>query len=361
MSAVAEDLDRSTSPFLTVVVPVGTTGTQALRESLLCLVGQDDVDFEVVLVTPPGAAPEEDGEVDEVVSDQPPRLAARLRRVVADAATPGAVRNAGLADAQGRFVTVLPEGDLVLGSWVTTFRAAEPSPERRLLRALGVTQEHSLVEVAGHQAVRADGPPRALAPSRFSLWQHALEPLSAPATWAWPRDLVRSHGLGYDATVTDDADWELLVRAAELVGVSDLEVVTSLHREWVGTAPASTGDGPTARDLIDARPLVVPPGEAQHLRAGSSESATTRALAQELTRTAEELRLTHDHAVNLEAVVRSLQDRLESEQDRHEQQVARLRRKLESARSARPGDGAVPTEKPATKGSWRRRGRGSGD
>jgi hypothetical protein len=355
VSAGAEDLGLPDDPFLSVLVPVGTAGSQALRESLLCLVGQDDVDFEVVLVTSPGAGPQ----VDEVVADQPPRLASRLRRAEADRTTPGAVRNAGLAVARGRFVTVLPEGDLTMASWVTTFHAAEPSAGGRVLRALGVTQEHSVVEVAGHESVRAVGSPRALAPGRFSLWQHALEPLSPPASWAWPRALVQSHGLGYDATVSDDADWELLVRAAELVGVSDLEVVTSLHREWVDTAPDGDDDGPTARDLIDARPLLLPPGAAQQLRDGSSESAAHRALAQELARTSEELRLTHDHAANLEAVVRSLEGRLAAANDRHEQQVARLRRKLESARAARPGDAAAPDQAPAPKGSWRRRGRDS--
>lgn len=361
MSAGAEDLGRTAGPFLSVVVPVGTTGTQALRESLLCLVGQDDVDFEVVLVAGPGMAAGQAREVDEVVADQPPRLASRLRRVEADRATPGAVRNAGLADARGRFVTVLPEGDLVLGSWVANFHAGEESSGGSVLRALGVTQEHALVEVAGHAAVRATGSPRALAPGRFSLWQHALEPLSPPASWAWPRALVQDHGLAYDTTVSDDADWDLLLRAAELVGVSDLGVVTSLRREWVGSAPAATGDGPTARDVIDARPLVLPPGEARHLRAGSSESAATQELAQELARTSEELRLTQDHAANLEAVVRSLEARLEAEAERHGQQVARLRRKLESARAVRPADAAAPAEAPAPKGSWRRRGRGPGD
>jgi hypothetical protein len=349
-------------PFLSVVVPVGTVGPQALRESLLCLVGQDDTDFEVVLVTPPGAGPEVAHGVEQVVSDQPARMTSRLRRVESESTAPGAVRNTGLSASHGRFVTVLPEGDLVLGSWVTSFHDAEGPGQGRVLRALGATQEHSHVQVAGHPAIRAEGSPRTLAPGRFSLWQHALESLSPPASWAWPRALVHDHGLGYDPTVVDDPDWELLVRAAELVGVHDVEIVTSLRRQWVGTArPGDTGtiDGRTAHEVIDARPLLLPPGEAQHLRAGTSESAATRALVEELARTSEELRLTHDHAANLEAVVRSLEERAEAERRRHEKEVARLRRKLESARQAGAPE-ATPAEEPAARTSWLKRGRGAG-
>jgi hypothetical protein len=357
VSRGTEDLSH---PFLSVVVPVGTAGTQALRESLLCLVGQDDVDFEALLVTQPGAV----RALEEVVSDQPPRLSSRLRVVETDATHPGAVRNAGLAEARGRLVTVLPEGDLVLGSWVASFHDAEPSSDGRVLRALGVTQEHSVVQVAGHAAVRAEGSPRALGPGRFSLWQHALEPLSPPASWAWPRTLVHDHGLGYDPTVVDDPDWELLLRAAELIGVSDLEVVTSVHRTWRATgSSAGRLEGPAAQDLIDSRPLLLPPGEARRLRTGSSETAATQALAQELSRTAEELRLTHDHAANLEAVVRSLEGKVEAVQRRHDKEVARLRRKLESRRSAEPFDTGTPRDEAPPERSWRprRRSRGPGD
>ena len=348
------------TPFLSVVVPIAGAGTQALRESLLCLVGQDETDFEVVLVAGASTSPEKRVEIDELVADQPRRLASRLRLVECPSATPGAVRNAGLSAARGRYVTVLPEGDLAFGRWVRAFHLAEQASDGRVLRGIGVTQEHSVVAVDGHEAVRAEASPRSSSPARFSLWQHALEPRSPAASWAWPRALVQDHGIQYDATVVDDPDWELLVRVAELVGVHDLGIVTCLHRTWDPTRPPArrAAEGPAAHEVIDGRPLLLPAGESGMLRAGLAEDAARRSLLDDLSRTSEELRLTHDHAANLEAMVRSLEARLETGERRHAKEVARLRRTLDKPADGPSSDRPAPaTERPGR--SWRPRRRGS--
>lgn len=359
------------SPFLSVVVPVGAVGEQALRETLLCLMGQEDDDFEVLLALPAG---QDATATERVLTDQPPSLCSRVHLVRTAVEGPGEVRNVAVAEARGRYVTVLPEGDLVLGSWVRTFRSAEPATEHRVLRALSVTQDHAVVDVGGRAAIRAEGSPRSQSPAAFSLWQHAVEPLSPPGSWAWPRELADS-GVGYDEHVVDDPDWELLVRLGELVGVAVEPVVTSVHREWTMVRRNALPEGPTAQQVIDARPLVIPAGEAARLRAENTQTAIVRRLNEKLDLKREQLQLTHDHASNLEGIVRHLEEAVRQLKDRaahleqrhakaerrHAKEVARLRRKLESARAARPADAADPAEAPAPKGSWRLRGRGSGD
>lgn len=349
------------APFLTVVIPAGIVGTQALRESLLSLVGQDDDDFEVILAVEPAADPEVLAGIEEAVADQPPRLTTRARLVEGVEGTPGSARNAASAAARGRYLTVLPEGDLALGRWVRTYHEGEPSADGRILRALGVTQDHTLIDVAGHRAVRAGAAPGAGSPAHFSLWQHALRPCSPAASWAWPRNLVDDHGTAYDAGVVDDPDWEFLVRTAQLVGVVDLGVVTSLSRRWGhAVAPASqVRDGSTAQDVIDSRALLIAPGESKRLRDGLAEDATDPGPAEELARTAEELRLTHDHAANLEAIVRNLEGQLAGAEERHAEDVARLRRKLERARKTAPAAQPTTTTPPSGR-PWRGR-RGSKD
>ncbi len=344
-------------PFLSIVVPVGVVGEQALRETLLCLAGQDDLDFEALLVVADNSSPVDTG---AVVADQPRRLASRLRVVPITAATPGAVRNAGVAAARGRHVAVLPEGDLVLGSWVAAFHAAEPAAAGRILRARGVSQDHALVEVAGRPAVRAVDSPRSESPAVFSRWQHALEPLTPPAAWAWPRELVDQHSIGYDDTVLDDPDWELLVRITELVDVLDLGTVTSVRRRWTSTpVVAPPGGGATAQERIDARPLLLPPGEAARMRSASAVSAETQELRDELARTREELRLTHDHATNLEGIVRHLEDTAARAERRRMKEEARARRKAD-AEPVAPDPADTSGERPEGTRGWRRKGRGRG-
>ena len=356
MTGHSRDTD---TPFLTVVIPAGVVGIQALRESLLSLVGQDDDDFDVVLVV--DAATRDSSAIEDVVADQPPRLTSRLRVVEADGPSPGSVRNAGLSAARGRYVTVLPEGDLALGRWVRTFHEGEAASDGRILRALGVTQDHTLVDVAGHVAVRAEGTPRSTSPAQFSLWQHALEPCSAAPSWAWPTALVDDHGTRYDVSVVDDPDWELLVRAAQLVGVADLGVVTCLSRHWTGATPVPRPPvmGTTAEELIDNRTLLIPPGEAKRIRIGLAESAAHPGPVDEIARLSEELRLTHDHAANLEAIVQSLERQVQAAEDRHARELTRLRRKLEKTREQTPGADPPATSSPSGR-SWRARRRGQG-
>lgn len=346
------------TPFLSVVVPVGTAGTQALRETLLSLVGQDDDDFEVVLAVGAGAEPDVVAGATEAVADQPPRLRSRTRLVEADGQSPGAVRRSASAAARGRYVSVLPEGDLALGRWVRTYREGEPRADGRILRALGVAQEHTWVDVGGHRAVRAVSTPGAASPAEFSLWEHALEPCSPAASWAWPRTLVDDHDTTYDLAVADDPDWELFVRAAQLVGVLDLGVVTCLARVWqpAETAVADVPGGSTAQDTIDSRALLIQPGEARRHRDRLVETAQSAVADDELARTTEELRLTHDHAANLEAVVRSLEGQLAAAADGHEREISRLRRKLERSRG--PAPEAVPPATPPPGATGRRSWRG---
>lgn len=330
------------SPFLSIVVPAGRVGEQALRETLLCLVGQEDDDLEVLLTVPGDC---DDSAIEGVLADQPPRLAARVRMVRAAGRTPGAIRNAALAMASGRYLTVLPEGDLALGSWVRTFHQAEPAAEGRVLRALGVIQEHALDEVAGRLAVRAEGSPRSQSPATFSLWQHALEPLSPPASWAWPLTLASDHGVSYDEDISDDPDWELLMRLGQRVGVADLEVVTSVHREWPrADAHVPGGASTTAEEIIDSRELVIPPGQAARMRATGTQTALMRQMGEKLDLKREQLELTHAHAANLEGIVRHLErvvsqlreqvthteQRLARAERRHAKELKRLRRKLDA-------------------------------
>lgn len=341
-------------PFLSVVVPAGTIGEQALRETLLCLAAQDDVDFEVLLTVP--ADGEAAAAAARAVADQPALARERVRIVRAPATTPGAARNAGLAEARGRYVAVLPAGDLVLGSWVGVLHAAETSSGGGLLRTVGVTQDHVMTEVAGLPAVRAVGSPLSTSPARFSLWQHAAEPLTPPAAWAWPRSLVEEHHVAYDETVSDDPDWELLVRLAQLVGVVDLETVTSLRRGW-SDAAVPTHD--TAREAIDARPLVLPPGEVRRLQAEAPQSEATRELTTELETSAELIRLKDDHIRNIEAQLDERDARLAHVRgllDKRTAQVEKLRARLRAATpDEATGRPAKERERGRGRGGWRRR------
>lgn len=322
------------TPFLSVVVPADAARPQAVRETLLALFGQADDDFEVVLV----AATRDETEravIEHIVADQPPFVARRLRVLhQRPQATPGAIRNLGLESAVGRYVTVLPAGDMVLGSWVQTFHRGATAASAGVLRARGLVQAHTHVRVLDQDAVRAAGSPRADAAGSFSLLQHALEPSTPAGSWAWPRSLEDGSEARFDEDIVDDPDRELLVRLAEAIGVVDLGTVTLIKREWSPPTAVAARSGVLAQDVIDNRPLLLPAGETRALAAGLPEPESAVALREEIARISEELRLTRDHADNLQAVADSLKQKNAELAERHAAKVARLKEKLAAARAS---------------------------
>ncbi len=94
----------------------------------------------------------------------------------------------------------------------------------------------------------------------------------------------------------------------------------------------------------------MPAGEAILVGDGLPEVPAMSSVRAEMDRLREEVRLTHQHAGNLEATIEGLQ----ASRQRQLQKIERLRRKLRKARAS--ADGAV--ESPGKDGGrWRRRTR----
>ncbi|MDF1604307.1 hypothetical protein [Nocardioides sp. YIM 152315] len=335
-SAVEAAVEAAESPpFLGVVLRADGSSAQALRESLLCLSAQSVDDLEVVVVAvgvPDGGL----AAIEEVLADQPTHLARRIRLTVADAETEGAAYNLGLSSVRARYAAAFDAGDLVFGGWLTSFQDAQLEWVDRVMRAPAVVQEHAVVEVRGQSAIRAEDSPRAEPPIGFSLWQHATENLSPAQSWIWPTALHRDFGLRYDPSLSTGAAWEMLVRCAQLAGVSEIPGITSLHRVWSSRASSAAAGSldEAARRALTSRPLLLPAGEAARFRDGVPEGGSASALREQLEARTEELRLTHAHVGNLEAIISSLERKLAAAEDSHREQVARLRAKLKKAREA---------------------------
>ncbi|WP_104105411.1 glycosyltransferase family 2 protein, partial [Nocardioides sp. 616] len=259
--------------FLSVLMRTQGRRPQELREALLCLAAQTCQDFEVLLVAH-RTTRQEQVMVERLVADQPPSLRSRIRLILLDEGGRTAPLNLGLREAHGRYVSIFDDDDLVLAHWVEAFAKAEQGNEGRVLRGVALRQDVDVVDVRGRQGVRALDAPHAVYDLEFSLAHHLVRNQTPPLSFAFPRSLHVDFGLAFDEELSTTEDWDFLLRAAQLTGVTDIARTIAVYQWWTARESSRTlhsedewGENYSSINrLIDSRPLLLPAGETGVLR-----------------------------------------------------------------------------------------------
>ncbi len=211
-------------PFLTVLTRTQGTRLLCLEETLTCLAGQSSRDFEVVLACH-RVAPEALAAVGEVVAATPDWLRERVRVLEVERPGRSAPLNAALDLARGRYAVMLDDDDAVATDWVAAFAAAEAEAPGTVLRSVALAQDVRPVPVTDRDGDRGPapvdvGPAHRVWPDRFSLADHLWDNASPPMTFAVPRGVFADLGRRFDESLDTTEDWDFLLRAAILTGVT---------------------------------------------------------------------------------------------------------------------------------------------
>jgi SAM-dependent methyltransferase len=265
--------DGSSEPFLSVIMRTQGRRPQELREAMLCLAGQTNADFEVIVVAHKTTI-EEQKAVERVIEDQPQSIRDRIRLFVLDVGRRAAPLNLGLKHARGRYVGIFDDDDLVLGNWVQSFASAEPNAGGRLIRAVSLCQDVRHYEVRGVIGVRGEGSPKRIHNLEFLLSEHLYANQSPTLGWVFPRSLNEHLGLVFDESMTTTEDWEFLLQAAELAGVLDVPRAVAIYQWWIDRESSKTlhkqeewaANQREVERRVDAQPLLLPAGESRALR-----------------------------------------------------------------------------------------------
>lgn len=275
---VARKLGHPDGELMTIVMRTQGKRLEALRDALVCLAGQSDSRFEVLLVVHDRDA----SVIHEVLDDQPTWLRQRTTVLAAHGGTRARPLNVGLAAAHGSVVSFFDDDDLAFGHWVETVLNGTVRFPRRLLRTTVGVQRVTTApwrgEVEGHSTQSAVELPY---PEHFNLADHLRVNMTPFMALAFPRGFFELYGVA-DEELDVCEDWDLLLRAALSLGVVDIAAVTAIYRRWTSGNDSYTEHDPEvwSRDMdrvrakCDAVPLILAPGSASELAALSLLRAT---------------------------------------------------------------------------------------
>ena len=265
--------DTEDGPFLSVLIRTQGKRPQELREAFLSLAAQSNQDFEIIVIGHRTTL-DQQKTIERVIADQVPSLQERTRFLRIDRGQRSTPLNLGLENARGRYVSIFDDDDIVLGHWVDEFAKAEKDYGGRILRAVALRQNVTVIDVLGADGVRALGAPKPVYEREFSLARHVAKNQSPPIGWVFPRSLHRDFGLTFDESMTTVEDWEFLLQAAQLVGVTDVSRVGAIYRWWTDRDSSRTAhphdewlqNELEVRRRIDAKPFLLPAGDTRRLR-----------------------------------------------------------------------------------------------
>ena len=326
-------------PFLTVLTRTQGTRLLCLEETLTCLAGQSSRDFEVVLACH-RVADDALAAVREVVAATPAWLRERVRVLAVDRPGRSAPLNAALDVARGRYAVMLDDDDAVTTGWVAAFAAAEADAPGTVLRSVALAQEVRPVLVTDRDGDRGPapvdvGPAHRVWPDRFVLADHLWDNASPPMTFAVPRGVFADLGRRFDESLDTTEDWDFLLRAAIVTGVTSTTAVTAAYRVWTAEEGSrhlhdeshwAQGRAALLRG-IDEQVALLPPGAAQGVRdlrqALEEERAEKFRFAGLNEQAAADLVTVNEAVVALRARVAELEERLARQRRRLQEKQGR--------------------------------------
>lgn len=261
-------------PFLTVLLRTQGHRIEPLKDALLCLAAQTDEDFEVILI-------DHDADADgaaaarAAVAEQPELFRERIRVLEVKGGTRSSPLNAGVRAANGRFIAVYDDDDILFGNWVEAFHDAARRSEGRMLRALAATQRVAPERWPNdHAGFRTTSWPNAEYAASFDLIDHLRVNHSPFMTWAFPRVLFTEFGVEFDEELPVCEDWDMILRGATICGVEDVTQLTAIYRRWEGGHSSYTAHSndiwrsseQRVIDRLDDAALLLPRGSVTRIR-----------------------------------------------------------------------------------------------
>ena len=272
-AVVSAALDSGAGLLLSVVMRTQVRRPEAIRDALLCLAGQRDGRFELLIV----AHDVDDANAEASLAEQPAWLRDRAQVLRAEGGTRSRPLNVGFRAARGSHVAVLDDDDIVSADWVADLLAgAQAAPHRLIRTVVGVQRVAPADWPDGPGQVALDDVSTPY-PAQFDLADHLRVNMTPFMAFAFPRRALEHIG-GADERLEVCEDWDLVLRCAVMLGVVDVPRLTAVYRRWTSSDDSYSlhdsdvweRDMARVRSKLDAMPILMPEGSATMLAELSS-------------------------------------------------------------------------------------------
>lgn len=224
---------KTNSPFLSIVIRTQGRREESLREVFLCLEGQENQDFEVLLCG--HKLNEEQKElVHKIMAQQGESLRKKIRYIAVDDGNRTTPLNIGFAKAWGEYIVTLDDDDIVLDHWVSNFYHAAQKHYGKVLYNYTFAQDWSVIEEGDYAGgLRTEsGFDTEFAKDYNAVTQVGMNCCPAIGL-AYPAAVFQKMGMIFDESLATTEDWDYLMRAAYICGVYSIPMPACIYRKWM--------------------------------------------------------------------------------------------------------------------------------
>ncbi len=260
-------------PFLSIITRTTGERPQELQEVLLCLTGQECTDFEV-LVMGHNLSVDKQLVVESIINDTPEWIRNKIRLVRVNGGNRSTPLNEGFQQANGEYISILDDDDLVFSNWVDEFNKLARKNYGKILRTVTVRQNYEEVKTKfGDKTSRAISGFNKDYPDEYDFLTMLHHNQCPGLCLAFPRSAFHDFGLRFDETINTIEDWDFIVRSSFICGVASAPVVTNIYRWWVKGASSQTLHNPSewednyryVQGKFNSQPILLPPGSAKRI------------------------------------------------------------------------------------------------
>lgn len=229
---VEEKKKEGKEVFLTIIIRTQGKRVEGLREDFLCLQAQTNQDFEVILV---GHKVQEENlkNIEMVLSELNQEMRAKTRFISVDEGTRSTPINYGFAYANGKYVSIYDDDDLLFANYVDEFYKASKYEDGKLLHAYTFAQNWRVnTESKDGTGYCATSAPQAKYCEKFDVLKQYYQNKCPLMSIAFPGYLFSDYGIIFDETLDVTEDWDYIMRVAPMCGVCDIDEPTSIYRLW---------------------------------------------------------------------------------------------------------------------------------
>ena len=239
---------KTNRPFLSVITRTQGKRAQALQDVFLCLSGQTNMDFELLIM---GHRLDQsyDKVVYECIDNLPEWFRKKVRLIKVNDGNRTKPLHVGFMEANGEYIAILDDDDLVFDNWVETFYTLYQKKPGTVLRAFSVTQNWRQEKIRGEEVLAATSAPDNIYCRNFDLLEQFYKNSCPSMSYAIPRYAYQQLNIHFDLELTTTEDWDLFMRSVLICGISEARETTSIYRHWENLDSSKQAHG--NKDWVD--------------------------------------------------------------------------------------------------------------